>query len=174
MHPAKPDLHTAAARPLPAGGAFGENGADFGDVLDTVNPLHHLPVVGFIYRSLSGDAIAPAARIAGGALFGGPVGAAFGLLSAALEPRSGSRPADAESSNPAPDSRGGWIVQAARRPGLPAVAPASTGPRVASEDGPASAPGAPVAADRPRPGGWIVNAAYAGRSAAPRAVDTTA
>lgn len=47
----------------------------FADVIDIINPLHHLPVIGTLYRKLSGDTIKPMANIIGGAVFGGPVGA---------------------------------------------------------------------------------------------------
>lgn len=56
---------------------------DFADALDAINPLHHLPGVGTIYRAISGDRIQPAMRVAGAAAFGGPVGmilAAIGSL----------------------------------------------------------------------------------------------
>ncbi len=53
---------------------FGDDGLTFGDMLDVINPLQHIPVISTIYRSLTGDELSPAARIAGGALFGGPVG----------------------------------------------------------------------------------------------------
>lgn len=61
----------------------------FGEILDIVNPLHHLPVVGGLYRKLTGDDISPVARIAGGGLYGGPVGAAVALANAAIEEHSG-------------------------------------------------------------------------------------
>ena len=51
------------------------------DLLDVVNPLHHIPVIATLYRQASGDDIDGAARILGGALFGGPVG----MFSSALE-----------------------------------------------------------------------------------------
>lgn len=54
----------------------------FFDMLDVINPLQHLPIVGSIYRAVTGDEIKSAARIMGGALFGGPVGAAFGVANA--------------------------------------------------------------------------------------------
>ncbi|ADE14227.1 hypothetical protein Nhal_1055 [Nitrosococcus halophilus Nc 4] len=68
---------------------FGEDGLTFGDLLDVVNPLHHLPVVGSFYRELSGDTIDPASRLAGSALFGGPIGAAVAAANVALEHFSG-------------------------------------------------------------------------------------
>lgn len=47
----------------------------FGDVIDMINPLQHLPLIGTIYRKFSGDTIKPMSNIIGGAIFGGPVGA---------------------------------------------------------------------------------------------------
>ena len=46
----------------------------FGDFLDLINPLHHIPFVGMIYRAITGDEIGAPARILGGMLFGGPIG----------------------------------------------------------------------------------------------------
>ena len=56
----------------------------FADLLDMVNPLQHIPVIGSIYRQISGDEIRPIIKIAGGALFGGPLGAAFSVASVAF------------------------------------------------------------------------------------------
>ena len=58
-------------------------------VLDVINPLQHLPVISTIYRHMTGDEISPAARIAGGALYGGPVGLAMGVVNAAVESNTG-------------------------------------------------------------------------------------
>lgn len=44
-------------------------------VIDTINPLQHIPFVSFIYREITGDQITPDARFAGGMLYGGPIGA---------------------------------------------------------------------------------------------------
>lgn len=66
-------------------GFWGEDGFTFGDFLDTINPLQHLPIVGTIYRALTGDELAPGARLAGGALFGGPIGAAAAMANLAVE-----------------------------------------------------------------------------------------
>lgn len=60
---------------------FGEDGFEFTDVLDVINPLQHIPGVGMIYRSLTGDEIGNGARVAGGGLFGG----VFGLAGAAID-----------------------------------------------------------------------------------------
>lgn len=58
------------------------NGYQFGDVIDVVNPLHHLPVIGTLYRKLTGDEIHPASQIIGGAIFGGPMGFVGGTANA--------------------------------------------------------------------------------------------
>ena len=55
---------------------FGDDGFTFDDLIDIINPLQQLPVIGSLYRWLTGDRISPAARIAGGFLFGGPIGLA--------------------------------------------------------------------------------------------------
>ncbi len=62
---------------------FGNDGLTFSDLLDVVNPLQHIPVVSTLYRRLTGDHIDPAMQLAGGALYGGPLGvglSALGLL----------------------------------------------------------------------------------------------
>lgn len=64
---------------------FGEDGFTFGDIIDIVNPLQHIPIVSNIYRKITGDTIAPAMEIAGGALFGGPLGAAISIVSTVFQ-----------------------------------------------------------------------------------------
>jgi hypothetical protein len=56
----------------------------FKDVLDIVNPLQHLPVVGSIYRYLTGDEPSAGTRIIGDALYGGPIGFGVSAASTAL------------------------------------------------------------------------------------------
>ena len=68
---------------------WGEDGFSFGDIWDAINPLQHVPVVSTLYRALTGDAIAPAPRILGDTLFGGPIGAATGVANAVLKYLSG-------------------------------------------------------------------------------------
>ncbi len=62
----------AAAREEAARRGGGEIGFD--DFIDLINPLHHLPFVGPLYREITGDEIKPAAQILGGLIYGGPVG----------------------------------------------------------------------------------------------------
>ena len=44
---------------------FGKDGFTFHDVLDAINPLHHLPVIGPLYRAVTEDDIAAAPRVVG-------------------------------------------------------------------------------------------------------------
>ncbi|MEQ8284220.1 hypothetical protein [Thalassospira sp.] len=60
---------------------FGEDGFEFTDFLDVINPLQHIPGVGMVYRSLTGDELGNGARVVGGGLFGG----VFGLAGAAID-----------------------------------------------------------------------------------------
>jgi hypothetical protein len=68
---------------------WGANGFSFGDILDIINPLQHLPVISTVYRALTGDDLSPASRVLGDTLFGGPIGAATGVANAILEYASG-------------------------------------------------------------------------------------
>ena len=69
--------------------AWGEDGLTFGDLLDLINPLQHLPVISTLYRKFTGDEIAPAARLLGGGLFGGPLGVASAAVGVAVEATTG-------------------------------------------------------------------------------------
>jgi hypothetical protein len=62
----------------------------FADLVDIVNPLHHIPLVGTLYREMTGDTIRDSGRIVGGALFGGPAGAAAGLANTIIAHETGS------------------------------------------------------------------------------------
>lgn len=59
-------------------------GFSFKDLLDIVNPLQHLPVVGSIYRYLTGDEPSGADRIIGDSLYGGPIGFGASVVTTAL------------------------------------------------------------------------------------------
>ncbi len=68
---------------------FGDDGFSFLDVLDIINPLQHIPIISSIYRDVTGDELSPASRIAGGALFGGPIGIVASLVNAVIEDSTG-------------------------------------------------------------------------------------
>lgn len=68
---------------------FGEDGFTFLDFVDMINPLQHIPVVATAYRNLTGDEIDPGSRLAGGTLFGGPIGLAASTFNVVLEHNTG-------------------------------------------------------------------------------------
>lgn len=61
----------------------------FGDLVDMVNPLQHIPLVGTVYRAVTGDSIRPVAQIVGGGLFGGVAGAAGSFVNVLVEQETG-------------------------------------------------------------------------------------
>ena len=69
---------------------WGADGFGFDDFVDIVNPLQHLPFISTLYREFTGDTIAPAARTAGGALYGGPAGLIAGVANVIFEAEHGS------------------------------------------------------------------------------------
>lgn len=73
------------------------DGLGFGDFVDLINPLHHIPLVGTLYRALTGDEIKPAVQVAGGLLYGVLTGSvlvsgATSIASAAYEQSTGNEP----------------------------------------------------------------------------------
>jgi len=86
-----------AAEPAPAKAGhpmFGDDGFTFGDFLDIINPLQHIPIVSTIYRAVTGDKIDPGARLAGGGLFGGPIGLVASMISGMVEEATGKDPGE--------------------------------------------------------------------------------
>lgn len=60
-------------------------GGVFHDLLDIVNPLQHLPVIGTLYRAITGDTMGTVEKIAGDALYGGLWGAVGAVADTAFE-----------------------------------------------------------------------------------------
>ncbi len=74
-----------------------DNDASFSDLLDIMNPLQHIPIIGSIYREVTGDTIKPAERVVGDLLFGAATGtilisAAASVASLAIEQQTGREP----------------------------------------------------------------------------------
>ncbi len=63
--------------------------ASFDEVLNSINPLHHIPVVSTIYRAVSGDTIGFGPRLIGAAIIGGPLGLIIAGITAFIEEMSG-------------------------------------------------------------------------------------
>jgi len=91
----QPTPAPAAAATAPTGAhAWEEPEFSFADVLDIINPLQHIPILNRVYRAISGDTIGTAAKIAGGTLFGGPLGLVAALVDNAIEDATGKDVAD--------------------------------------------------------------------------------
>lgn len=83
------EMSNATERPDIQYEAKTENDYSFGDVIDMINPLQHLPVIGMIYRNLTGDTIKPISNIIGGTIFGGPVGAVASTVNSIVKIQTG-------------------------------------------------------------------------------------
>ncbi len=114
--------------------------ASFKDLLAIINPLQHIPVVGTIYRAVTGDEIAAMPSIIGGAIFGGPVGLVLSLADNAIKGETGK-------------NVGETVVAGLFGSSTPADAPAET--NVAAASSPSAEPPKPKLAidiPAPRPG----------------------
>ena len=69
--------------------AFGADGLTFSDLLDIINPLQHVPIIGNLYREITGDNIEPGSRIAGSTLFGGALGTVVSMANIVVEEKTG-------------------------------------------------------------------------------------
>lgn len=72
---------TAAASASTATAAVSGSSSFFGDLLDTVNPLQHIPILSSLYRTITNTEISPLADIAGSTIYGGPIGGAIAAVS---------------------------------------------------------------------------------------------
>jgi hypothetical protein len=76
-----PSPAATAAQPTPVHG----HGFNFHEFLSDINPLQYLPVVGTIYRAVTGDVIPEALREGGSFLVSGLLGGPIGLLTSIAE-----------------------------------------------------------------------------------------
>jgi hypothetical protein len=79
----------ATAAPSNSGATASNSGTQkegfFHHLLDIINPLQHLPVIGTIYRAITGEHIGAVERIAGDTLYGGLWGAVSSVADVAFE-----------------------------------------------------------------------------------------
>ena len=68
---------------------FGNDGFTFLDFLDIINPLQHIPIIGTLYREMTGDTLDPASRVLGGTLFLGPFGTVASLANVLIDDATG-------------------------------------------------------------------------------------
>lgn len=76
---------TPTAAPVKAFSLWQNANFEFGDFLDIVNPLQHIPIVATIYRNLTDDRIGMAPRVIGGALWGRLSGLVTGVVNSLVE-----------------------------------------------------------------------------------------
>ena len=79
----------ANAQSKPATTFWQGDSPSFKDVLDTLNPLQHIPVISSLYQSLTGDKPTPGAQIIGGALFGGALGLVGSVANTIVQTQTG-------------------------------------------------------------------------------------
>ena len=122
---------------LPGQGASSDDASlSFGDLLDVLNPLQHLPVVGTLYRALTGDTMTDTARMAGGALYGGPFGLVSALANVVVEHETGHDIGDTALAwlNEAPDTAVGSETMVAAAPAEPTLPTAPEPSKPAVDD----------------------------------------
>lgn len=152
-----------------------DHDVSFSDVLSALNPLQYIPVVSSIYRAVTGDTIAPAAQVIGGALLGGPLGLVASAANAIFEQSTGKGVGDTVVAWLTPDSSGlakpSATQYAAAEPPQAAAAAVPT-PAEATAKPPADSPakagtpaqgGSPAAIGDPAPAQPEPAAAPAGR-----------
>lgn len=113
---AGPPLDPDAAIPIPGDMTFDE-------FLEGLNPLHHLPVVGMIYRGATGRGLHPTMRVLGGLAMGGPAGLLATVGMTLLEmSRPMERIAAAREGRPDPWMQPGALLPAGTPPAMVAEA----------------------------------------------------
>lgn len=122
---------------------FGKEGFSFFDLIDVVNPLQHIPIIGTLYREMTGDTLDALPRIAGSTLFFGPLGAAFSTANVVVEEVSGQDIGDHIMTALRDGGEGLGTVAAADATGAPAhaVSVVATKPAAAGTDGAATIEG---------------------------------
>jgi hypothetical protein len=85
---AAPNLPQAQAAATPASKS-GDWDFSFHNLLSIINPLQHLPVIGTLYRAITGDSIGTPEKIAGDTLYGGLWGAVASIADTAFEALTG-------------------------------------------------------------------------------------
>jgi hypothetical protein len=102
------------------------HGVSFHDILSALNPLQYLPVVGTIYRAVTGDTIPEPLRRLGSllvsGLLGGPIGVVVSLVMTAAEKITGVDPEKIA----AAQFKTAATPEIAAEPRVPAIGPEST------------------------------------------------
>ena len=140
-----------------------KEGVSYKDVIDTVNPLQHIPVISTIYREVTGDQPAAGSRLLGSVLYGGPIGLFGEVINCAIDDNTGKDVGGHvvamfkdDSPSPSAEPSAKPATQVAAQAPSPIYQQASEPtPAAQASDNQASAdkaePSAPVSAPTPRP-----------------------
>jgi hypothetical protein len=144
---------SSAVAPVPQARSAWHNASGFGfhDILDIINPLQHLPIISSVYRWLTGDRPGAVAQIAGDALYGGPIGAAVGFVSTALEDNSGRDMGERVLTAVFGDKSSTAVAAAQTSPSAGATTTAAAAPAVPSAPGEVASNGTMPGAAAPLP-----------------------
>ncbi len=130
----------------------GGDGPSFKDVIDTINPLQHLPVVSAIYREITGDEPGAASRLVGAGLYGGPIGFVGELINCAIDDNTGKDIGghaiaflEDQFSEPGSDTPTAIANTSTTAPAIASSANATPAPAAPEPPAPAAAPQAQVA-----------------------------
>jgi hypothetical protein len=151
-------VSSAAPSPPPSSGSASASDWDFSfhNLLDILNPLEHLPIIGTIYRAITGTHIGIPEKVAGDALYGGLWGAVSSVADVALEQITGKS---------AEDTVMGWLKGSSDTEVAKITAPAITvAQSLPSSDTPAL-PSQPTSLASAQPDGADVNALAASLTA---------
>lgn len=124
----------------------------FGDFLDVINPLQHLPIIGNIYRELTGDTIKTSSKVLGGMLYGGVVGGMASIANAVVEEAQGKDLGDqimASLGFGGDSTASGAQTEVAAKPAAKPEDTAVAGALAALQGSSASAAAQPTGSDRP-------------------------
>jgi hypothetical protein len=113
---------------------FGKDGATFGDLVDAINPLNHIPFVSGLFGEDGAPKVSPASKIIGGALLGGPVGLFAAVADAVFEEATGKGAAESMVAALTGDSAAAEIQVASAEAETPALQVASAAAPVTAVD----------------------------------------
>lgn len=68
----------------------------YGDLIDTINPLQHIPLLSAAYRAVTGEKISTASNVAGGTIYGGVFGGIAALAGSMLDILQGAESKDTQ------------------------------------------------------------------------------
>ncbi len=119
--PPSEQVTVSAAKSAQSGPQEPQHEGFFHRLMDVINPLQHLPLVGTVYRAITGDHIGPVEKVMGDTLYGGMWGAVSSVADVAFEGLTGKS---------AEDTVLGWF---SHDDGIKVAATKVTAPKISSD-----------------------------------------